>query len=138
MDLDQRGFTFLEADQMRTLHRDQEKSISEYIILQSLPSESSFGIQACYSVVFTAYVTFSGQHSPMAMSSKLLVIAWAVQAIVSMGFLVYWQLYGHMKSYHKHVVACQHGAGLKQGKYILKIIYIYIYIYLPPKNGIVF
>ncbi|CAJ0605422.1 unnamed protein product [Cylicocyclus nassatus] len=42
-----------------------------------------FGL-ACYSLAYTTYITLNLTHSPMVMSSKLLLIAWAVQSIVSL------------------------------------------------------
>ncbi|KAL6736560.1 hypothetical protein Aduo_006898 [Ancylostoma duodenale] len=90
-----------------------------------------FGL-ACYSLAYTMHITFTKTHSPMVMSSKLLLIAWAIQAIVSLVFLVYWQLNGHMRSFHRNIVECQQGAGMRHGKKLIirNIIWFYVIIFL--------
>ncbi|EYB96219.1 hypothetical protein Y032_0152g2867 [Ancylostoma ceylanicum] len=74
---------------------------------------------ACYSLIYTMHITFTMMHSPLVMSSKLLLIAWGIQSIVSLAFLVYWQLSGHMRSFQQNVVECQHGFGIRHGRNVL-------------------
>ncbi|KAL6736562.1 hypothetical protein Aduo_006900 [Ancylostoma duodenale] len=74
---------------------------------------------ACYSLMFTIHITFTVAHSPTLMSSKLLQIGWALQSIVSLVFLVYWQLNGDMRSFQQSIVDCQHGLGIRNGKTLI-------------------
>ncbi|KAL6736561.1 hypothetical protein Aduo_006899 [Ancylostoma duodenale] len=71
---------------------------------------------ACYSLIYTMHITFTMMHSPMVMSSKLLLIAWGIQSMVSLVFLVYWQLNGHITSFQQSVVECQNGVRIRRGK----------------------
>ncbi|RCN23990.1 hypothetical protein ANCCAN_30321 [Ancylostoma caninum] len=52
-------------------------------VINAVITAFMFGL-ACYSLAFTMHIAFSQTHSPMVMSSKLLLIAWAIQAIVSL------------------------------------------------------
>ncbi|EPB77594.1 hypothetical protein ANCCEY_03352 [Ancylostoma ceylanicum] len=92
---------------------------------------------ACYSLIYTMHITFTMMHSPLVMSSKLLLIAWGIQSIVSLAFLVYWQLSGHMRSFQQNVVECQHGFGIRHGRnmfyypqlrFINSFITLYLYV----------
>ncbi|KAK6738663.1 hypothetical protein RB195_020652 [Necator americanus] len=87
---------------------------------------------ACYSLIYTMHNTFSMTHSAMMMSSKLLTIAWSIQSIVSVCFLIYWQVNGHMKSFHRQIMECQDGVGIREGrKMIIKnIIWFYSVIFI--------
>ncbi|EYB96221.1 hypothetical protein Y032_0152g2868 [Ancylostoma ceylanicum] len=47
-------------------------------------------------------------------------------------FLVYWQLNGHMKSFHRNIVECQQGVGMRLGKKLIitNITWFYLIIFL--------
>ncbi|WKX95775.1 hypothetical protein Q1695_012323 [Nippostrongylus brasiliensis] len=74
---------------------------------------------ASYSLVFTSHATFAEVHSSLGISSKLLLIAWAIQALVSLAFLIYWQFSGQLQSFHKRVTECQSGKGLSGGRKLI-------------------
>ncbi|CAI4232195.1 unnamed protein product [Auanema sp. JU1783] len=87
-------------------------------------------VLAIYSLAFSIKTTLEEKHSPYEMASQLMIIAWAIQAIVSMAFFVYWQLFGHLHSYNRHVMGCQHGAGLAHGSYLIKSNILWFYLIL--------
>ncbi|RCN30914.1 hypothetical protein ANCCAN_23308 [Ancylostoma caninum] len=84
-------------------------------VINAVVTTTMIGI-TCYSLIFTAHITFTMAHSSTIMSSKLLQIAWAIQSIVSLVFLVYWQLNGDMRLFQRIIVECQQGLGIHSGK----------------------
>ncbi|CAI2328997.1 unnamed protein product [Caenorhabditis sp. 36 PRJEB53466] len=67
---------------------------------------------ATYSIGFNIRITFLTRHLSAELAAQLLIILWAIQSLISMGFLVYWQLYGHLSEFRKRLAQCQGFQGL--------------------------
>ncbi|EGT48196.1 CBN-GUR-4 protein [Caenorhabditis brenneri] len=77
---------------------------------------------ATYSICFNIKITFSTRHLSAELAAQLLIILWAVQSLISMGFLVYWQIYGHLSEFRVRLAHCQNLKGLSSAngnKYVL-------------------
>ncbi|EFP05113.1 CRE-GUR-4 protein [Caenorhabditis remanei] len=68
---------------------------------------------ATYSICFNIRITFSTRHLSAELAAQLLIILWAVQSLISMGFLVYWQIYGHLSEFRIKLALCQNLKGLE-------------------------
>ncbi|CAP37785.1 Protein CBR-GUR-4 [Caenorhabditis briggsae] len=67
---------------------------------------------ATYSICFNIKITFSTRHLSAELAAQLLIILWAVQSLISMGFLIYWQVYGHLSEFRSKLAQCQNLKGL--------------------------
>ncbi|CAD6199814.1 unnamed protein product [Caenorhabditis auriculariae] len=75
-----------------------------------------FFILGVYSFIYATKVTFAYRFTTYEVSMTLLVLTWKVQSLISMVFLVYWQLYGHLRSFRRRLAGCQQLKGLAQGR----------------------
>ncbi|EYB96215.1 hypothetical protein Y032_0152g2866 [Ancylostoma ceylanicum] len=100
-------------------------------VVNAVVTTFMFGL-ACYSLFYMMHITFTVAPSATMMSSKLLQIAWALQSIVSLVFLVYWQVSGRMRSLQQNIGECQHGAGIGRGRNLMmrNITKFYMIIYV--------
>ncbi|CAB05770.3 G protein-coupled receptor [Caenorhabditis elegans] len=69
-------------------------------------------IFAAYSICFNIKITFSTRHLSAELAAQLLIILWAVQSLISMVFLIYWQIYGHLSEFRVKLSQCQNLKGL--------------------------
>uniref|UniRef100_A0A8R1IT31 Uncharacterized protein n=1 Tax=Caenorhabditis japonica TaxID=281687 RepID=A0A8R1IT31_CAEJA len=67
---------------------------------------------ATYTIGYNIRITFLSRHLSAELASQLLIILWAIQSLISMGFLVYWQLYGHLSEFRTKLALCQSLRGL--------------------------
>ncbi|CAI5441328.1 unnamed protein product [Caenorhabditis angaria] len=75
-----------------------------------------------YTVIYNIRVTFSYNHDSGELASQLLIVLWAIQSLISVYFLIQWQLNGDFIHFRQILEECQNLRGLKceRGKSMMK------------------
>ncbi|CAI5441329.1 unnamed protein product [Caenorhabditis angaria] len=76
-----------------------------------------------YTIFYNIRITFSYKHKPAELAAQLLIVLWAIQSLISGGFLIQWQLNGDFKHFHEILATCQglRGVQSEYGKRTMRL-----------------